>query len=86
MGVIDNASKMPPDNNLWFKIGNLNRTERTAQAFMQQQAQLGQALALMAQALRPQPAPLLLSICVNCGAAAVQPGSKFCPQCGAAQQ
>jgi hypothetical protein len=66
-----------------FKIGNLNRTERTAQAFMQQ---LGQALALMAQALRPQPAPLLLSICVNCGAAAVQPGSKFCPQCGAAQQ
>ena len=52
MGVIDNASKMPPDNNLWFKIGNLNRTERTAQAFMQQQAQLGQALELMAQALR----------------------------------
>ena len=70
--------------------------ERMAQAFMQQQAQLAvqqaqlaqqstQALALMAQAMRPLPVPLLLSICVNCGAAAVAPGSKFCPQCGTPQ-
>jgi hypothetical protein len=87
--IIDNVSEMRLPNNFWSKIGNLNRTKRTAHAFMQQQAQVGQqstqALALMAQALRPQPAPLLLSVCANCGAAAVQPGSKFCLQCGAAQ-